>query len=121
MNHGSGGKSFPAAVSIAQDPAAAGAAPGTAAAAPSAQAQSEQSTRIAAFMKSDLTPGLTLSIRLITPASSDQSRTGDPIEGVVTYPLCTDGERLACDPGQLLITPGTKVNGTVLFAQKAPD
>lgn len=109
INHGPGGKSFPAAVSIAQDPATA------------AGAQSEQSTRIAAFMKSDLTPGLTLSIRLLTPASSDQSRTGDPIEGVVTYPLCTDGERMACGPGQLLIPPGTKVNGTVLFAQKAPD
>lgn len=121
VNHGPGGKSFPAAVSIAQDPAAAVAAPGTAAAAQSAQQQSEQSTRIAAFMKSDLTPGLTLSIRLITPASSDQSRTGDPIEGVVTYPLCRDGERLACDAGQILIPPGTKVNGTVLFAQKAPD
>jgi hypothetical protein len=109
VNHGPGGKSFPAAVSIAQGPEAASA------------AQSEQSTRIAAFMKSDLTPGLTLSIRLLTPASSDQSRTGDPIEGVVTYPLCMDGERMACDPGKLLIPPGTKINGTVLFAQKAPD
>ncbi len=114
VNHGPGGKSFPAPVSIAQDP-------GTTAAAQSGQQQSEQSTRIAAFMKSDLTPGLTLSIRLITPASSDQSRTGDPIEGVVTYPLCTNGEQLACGAGQLLIPPGTKVNGTVLFAQKAPD
>jgi hypothetical protein len=114
INHGPGGKSFPAAVSIAQDPA-------TAAGAQSGEKPSEQSTRIAAFMKSDLTPGLTLSIRLLTPASSDQSRTGDPIEGVVTYPVCTDGERMACGPGQLLIPPGTKVNGTVLFAQKAPD
>lgn len=113
VNHGPGGKSFPAAVSLAQDPEAASAQSG--------QPQSEQSTRISAFMKSDLTPGLTLSIRLITPAASDRSRTGDPIEGVVTYPLCTDGERMACNPGQLLIPPGTKVNGTVLFAQKAPD
>jgi hypothetical protein len=28
---------------------------------------------------------------------------------------------MACKPGELLIAPGTKVNGTVLFAQKAPD
>jgi LssY C-terminus len=109
-NH-AGGKSFPAAVSIAQDPEAANL----------ADNQSPQSARIAAYMKSDLTPGQTMSIRLITPASSDRSRTGDPIEGVVTYPLCTNGEWLACKEGQLLIPPGTKINGTVLFAQRAPD
>jgi hypothetical protein len=62
-----------------------------------------------------------MSIRLTSPVSSDRSLTGDPIEGVVTYPLCTYGEWMACKPGQLLLAPGTKVNGTVLFAQKAPD
>ena len=72
-------------------------------------------------MQADLTPGQTIDIRLTTPASSDGSRTGDPIEGVVTYPLCANGEWLACKPDQLLLPPGTKVNGTVLFAQKAPD
>ena len=40
---------------------------------------------------------------------------------MVTYPLCTNGEFMACKPGELLVPPGTKVNGTVLFAQKAPD
>ena len=28
---------------------------------------------------------------------------------------------MACKPGELLVAPGTKVDGTVLFAQKAPD
>ena len=71
--------------------------------------------------KADLAPGLTLSIRLSTPVYSDRSRTGDPIEGTVTYPLCKNGENVACKDAELLIPPGTKVNGTVLFAQKAPN
>jgi LssY-like putative type I secretion system component LssY len=69
----------------------------------------------------DLSPGLTLSLRLDTPVYSDRSRTGDPIEATVTYPLCKTGEDVSCKPGELLIAPGTKVNGTVLFAQKAPN
>ena len=71
--------------------------------------------------KSDLAPGLTLSIRLSTPVYSDRSRTGDPIEGTVTYPLCKNGENVACKEAELIIPPGTRVNGTVLFAQKAPN
>jgi LssY C-terminus len=71
--------------------------------------------------KADLSPGATLSIRLITPVYSDRSRTGDPIQGVVTYPLCRDGEKLVCNEGELLVPPGTRVNGTILFATKAPD
>jgi hypothetical protein len=80
-----------------------------------------QASRIAAFANSDLTPGETMSVRLDGPVYSDRSRTGDPIHATVTYPLCVNGEQLACDPGKLLIAPGTKINGTVLFAQKAPD
>jgi len=71
--------------------------------------------------RADLSPGATLSVRLLTPVYSDRSRTGDPIEGVVTYPLCKDGEKLACKDGELLLAPGTHVNGTILFATKAPD
>ncbi len=71
--------------------------------------------------KIDLLPGLTLSVRLDAPVYSDRSRTGDPISATVTYPLCKDGEQVACKPGELIIAPGTKINGTVLFAQKAPD
>jgi len=99
---------FPAQASIAQDPT-------------QPSSDSEQATRIAKFMKSDLSPGETLSVRLDVPVYSDRSRTGDPMEATVTYPLCVNGEQLACKPGELLIAPGTKVNGTVLFAQKAPD
>ncbi len=71
--------------------------------------------------KIDLLPGLTLSVRLDAPVYSDRSRTGDPISATVTYPLCKDGEQVACKPGELMIAPGTKINGTILFAQEAPD
>ena len=68
-----------------------------------------------------LRPGQTIDVRLDVPVYSDRSRTGDPITGTVTYPLCVNGEFIACKEGELLLPPGTKVNGTVLFAQKAPD
>ncbi|HEX4771534.1 MAG TPA: LssY C-terminal domain-containing protein [Bryobacteraceae bacterium] len=68
-----------------------------------------------------LTPGQTIDVRIDVPLYSDRSRTGDPITGTVTYPLCVNGELVACKEGELLLAPGTKVNGTVLFAQKAPD
>jgi ankyrin repeat protein len=71
--------------------------------------------------QADLTPGLTLSIRLDNPVYSDRSRTGDPISATVTYPLCKTGENITCKSDELLVPPGTKVNGTILFAAKAPD
>ncbi len=71
--------------------------------------------------KADLAPGQTLSVRLNTSVYSDRSRTGDPISATVTYPLCKNGEQMSCNPGELLIPPGTAINGTILFAQKAPD
>src|SRR5262249_51391010 len=67
-----------------------------------------------------LRPGQTIDVRLDVPLYSDRSRTGDPITGTVTYPLCVNGEFVACKEDELLLAPGTKVNGTVLFAQKAP-
>jgi hypothetical protein len=69
----------------------------------------------------DLAPGAELDVRLDVPVYSDRSRTGDPITATVTYPLCKSGEFIACKPGELLVPPGAKVNGTILFAQKAPD
>jgi hypothetical protein len=33
--------------------------------------------------------------------------------------LCKNGEQVACKDGELLVPPGTKVNATLLFAQKA--
>ncbi|HEX4167828.1 MAG TPA: LssY C-terminal domain-containing protein [Bryobacteraceae bacterium] len=76
---------------------------------------------VAASRKADLTPGATIDVRLNGPVYSDRSRTGDPIEATVTYPLCKGGELVECPPGELLLSPGTQVNGTILFAQKAPD
>ncbi len=109
---GQGGHSFPAQVSIAQDPnvVTAGVA-----------SSSDQPAQKSLYSMADLVPGQTIDVRLTTPAASDRSRTGDPVEAIVTYPLCTNGEFLACKPGQMLLAPGTKINGTVLFAQKAPD
>jgi hypothetical protein len=80
-----------------------------------------QSTAIAISRKADLAPGATLSIRLDVSVYSDRSRTGDPVTATVTYPLCKNGEQVACKDGELLVPPGAKVNGTVLFATKAPD
>jgi len=74
---------------------------------------------MARAMQADLAPGQTLSIRLNGPVYSEHSRTGDPVEGTVTYPLCKDGENITCPDGQLVVPPGTKVEATVLFAQKA--
>jgi hypothetical protein len=76
---------------------------------------------VALSRKADLAPGATMSIRLDVPVYSDRSRTGDPLEATVTYPMCRSGELLTCKDGDLLVSPGTKVNGTVLFAAKAPD
>jgi hypothetical protein len=74
---------------------------------------------MAKSMKANLAPGQTLSIRLNGPVYSEHSRTGDPVEGTVTYPLCKSGENITCPAGQLVVLPGTKVQATVLFAQKA--
>ena len=71
--------------------------------------------------EAQLFPGATLSVRLDLPVYSDRSRTGDPIQGTVTYPLCENGEQIECKQGELLVSPGTKVSGTVLFAKKASD
>jgi len=79
------------------------------------------SLRVPSDRKSWLIPGATLSVRLDVPVYSDRSRTGDPVQATVSYPLCKDGERIECKPGELLVPPGTKVSGTILFAKKAPD
>lgn len=88
--------------------------------APGAAAQ-RSNAAVAAWRKPDLSAGQTLSVRLDGPVYSDRSRTGDPMTATVTYPLCKNGEQIECNPGELIIPPGTKLNGTILFAQKAPD
>lgn len=76
---------------------------------------------VRASRQADLEAGKTIDVRLNGAVYSDGSRTGDPIEATVNYPLCKSGEFVACKDGELLLPPGTKVNGTVLFAQKAPN
>ena len=77
---------------------------------------------VAQSRKADLAPGQTLSVRLNGPVYSEHSRTGDPVEGTVTYPLCKTGENISLSRWtSSLSPPGTKVQATVLFAQKAPD
>jgi len=76
---------------------------------------------IQASRKADLVPGHTLSLRLDNAVYSDRSRTGDPVTATVTYPLCKSGEDISCPDGELVVPPGAKVNGTILFATKAPD
>ncbi len=88
---------------------------------PSTNFPQTHSAAVTASRQADLTPGATLSIRLNGPVYSDRSRTGDPIQAVVTYPLCKNGEQVACKRWELLVAPGTQVEGTVLFAHKAPD
>jgi hypothetical protein len=75
---------------------------------------------VAQSRSADLSPGQTLSVRLNGPVYSEHSRTGDPVEATVTYPLCKGGENITCPNGDLVIAPGTKAQATVLFAQKAP-
>jgi len=70
-----------------------------------------QTARVATTRRADLPPGMTFRIQLQTPVYSDRSRTGDPIKAWVSEPVY-NGDRL-------LIAPGTELNGTVLFAQKA--
>src|SRR4030095_2170890 len=84
-----------------------------------AQSQALPSTfdqALALSRTADLTPGHTLSVRLDVPVYSDRSRTGDPITATVTYPLCKAGENITCRDGELLIPPGTRVDGTVLVS-----
>ncbi len=88
---------------------------------PAPGAAPQRSNAAAAWRKPDLSAGQTLSVRLDGPVYSDRSRTGDPMTATVTYPLCKNGEQIECNPGELIIPPGTKLNGTILFAQKAPD
>jgi hypothetical protein len=56
-----------------------------------------------------------------TAPSIANSRTGDPVEATVTYPLCKSGENISCPKDELVLAPGTKVQATILFAPKAPD
>ncbi len=72
-----------------------------------------QAERVAATRQADFTPGMTFRVQLQSPVYSDGSRTGDPITAWVVTP--------AYNGDHLLIPPGEIIDGTVLFAQKAPN
>jgi ankyrin repeat protein len=75
---------------------------------------STQQERIATTRRADFAPGMTFRIQLQSPVYSDRSRTGDPVTAWVVTPVYSASN-------QLLIEPGAIINGTVLFAQKAPN
>jgi hypothetical protein len=61
----------------------------------------------------DLPVGAELQIRLTTGVGSHTSRSGDPIEAVITAPVIVAGRQV--------IGPRTKIQGTVMLAQKAAN
>jgi ankyrin repeat protein len=79
----------------------------------SQRARGDSTVKTGVTPQAILTPGLTIPIRLNTAVWSDKSRIGDPVEAVVTAP--------ATKGSQVLLSPGTKLDGSVLFAQKAAD
>ena len=72
-----------------------------------------QAARIATTRQADFAPGMTFRIQLQSPVYSDSSRTGDPITAWIVTPVYNNN--------RLLIPPGEVIDGTVLFAQKAPN
>jgi hypothetical protein len=67
--------------------------------------------QIRAALTFDLPSGAELLVRLTTEVSSDKSRSGDLVEAVVIAPVMVDG--------RLALAAGTRVQGTVMLAQKA--
>ncbi len=68
-----------------------------------------------------LEPGMIVRIRLRTPVWSDKSRTGDPVEAAVTAPVRKAPATAQAGPQRVALAPGTKIEGTILFARRAPD
>jgi hypothetical protein len=78
------------------------------------QAEGENDlNRLHTLLESDLPANSVLSVRLLTRLASHVSRAGDPVEAVVTAPLEVEG--------RITVTAGTKMEGTVLNAQRASN
>jgi LssY C-terminus/Ankyrin repeats (many copies) len=69
--------------------------------------------KVQAELQSDLALGVVIPIKLTTPVSSNKSRAGDPLEAVVAAPILVDNH--------VVIAPGTRLEGTVLYAGKSPN
>jgi hypothetical protein len=68
---------------------------------------------VRAILAGDIRPGTQIPIRLTTNVSSKSSRAGDPIEALVIAPVVVNDH--------VVVPPGTKVEGTVLYAESAPN
>ncbi len=68
---------------------------------------------VRAALQADVPLGARLEVRLTTAVGSRTSRNGDAVEAVVIAPVLA-GERE-------VIAPGTKLEGTVMLARKAPN
>jgi hypothetical protein len=69
--------------------------------------------RLHALLESDLPANGVLSIRLLNRLASHISRTGDPVEAVITAPLQIGG--------RLTVAAGEEVEGTVMNVQRASN
>jgi hypothetical protein len=78
------------------------------------QAESEKDfVYLHTLLESDLPANSILSIRLLNRIASHVSRAGDPVEAVITAPVEVEG--------RITIGAGTRIEGTVLNAQRAPN
>jgi hypothetical protein len=70
-----------------------------------------QFTALASALQADLPEGTLIWVRLTKPVHSKHSRCGEKLEGVVIAPAMADG--------RVVLSPGTKVEGTLLSVQSA--
>jgi ankyrin repeat protein len=78
-----------------------------------AAARAGDVAKVQAELLNDLPLGVVIPIKLTTPASSNKSRAGDPLEAVVAAPVSFDN--------LVVIAPGTRLEGTVLYAGNSPN
>jgi len=78
-----------------------------------AAAKTGDMAQVQARLLSDLPLGAVIPVKLTTPVSSNKSRAGDPFEAVVSAPVWVDN--------RVVIAPGTRLEGTVLYAARSPN
>jgi len=71
----------------------------------------KQFTALAAALQADVPEGTLIWVRLTKPVHSRHSRCGEKLEGVVIAPAMANG--------RVVLSPGTKVEGTLLSVQSA--
>jgi hypothetical protein len=78
-----------------------------------AAAKAGDVAKVQAELLSDLPLGAVIPIKLKTSVSSNKSRAGDSLEAVVAAPVSVGD--------QVVIAPGTRLEGTVLYAGRSPN